>query len=108
MTYGTGEGESSNRKTEATAVSGMASSDGGVIARVTHPEQAEPLYHELVESTYATLNVYEYATLGPNDQMVTTLTYSIEGWQLIIFIDILFSIQGPYSGRVLLCLISKN
>ena len=36
---------------------------------VTQAMRTEPEY-ELTESTYAVPNVYEYATLGPNEQAV--------------------------------------
>ena len=36
---------------------------------VTQAVKTGPEY-ELTESTYAVPNVYEYATLGPNEQMV--------------------------------------
>ena len=39
---------------------------------VTQPARTEPKY-DLTESTYAVSNVYEYATLGPNEQMVTVI-----------------------------------
>ena len=55
---------------------------------MTQPARTEPEYDH-TESTYAVPNVYEYATLGPNEQMVTVnfsavVTHSSPSWLLII------------------------
>ena len=70
ITYGTGENNNmlNNGKTlilEAGTYEVPVGSTG-----TSQAINIEPEYYELIESTYAVPNVYEYATLGPNDEKV--------------------------------------
>ena len=76
----------------------MNSSAAGAVTQAA--VRTDPEY-DLTESTYAVPNVYEYATLGPNEQMVTVnfsavvTTHFSPCWLLIInlqlFVYIVFT-----------------
>ena len=70
LTYGMGENTSNNGKVpilEASSYEVPLNSSAGT---VTQAVRTEPEY-ELTGSNYALPTVYEYATLGPNEQAVT-------------------------------------
>ena len=73
LTYGTGNDIANNGQipslepsTYEVPVSSSANASAGA---VTWYAKTEPEY-EITESTYAVPHIYEYATLGPNEQMV--------------------------------------
>ena len=81
LTYGTGANNGTISILEASTyeVPVNSSASAGAVTRQA-VRTAEPEY-DLTESTYAVPNVYEYATLGPNEQMVMliqlTCTHSL-------------------------------
>ena len=69
LTYGTGKDTANNGQIPSIEPSTYEVPVSISASTVTQDVKTEPEY-EITESTYAVPHVYEYATLGPNEQMV--------------------------------------
>ena len=80
ITYGTGEDMSNNGKApvlEAGTYEVPMNSTASAVTQATM--KTEPQYYELTESTHAIPNMYEYATLGANDEKVILTGCAVVG-----------------------------